>query len=673
MIVTFVSECEKNAIDNTCRVLDAFANRIGNRTWQTVITNEGLQAVKKMLRSTASKNTAVACHWIRSRGRSDLVWIVGNKKKFNSEGIVPVNFTAQEIKQYQDKSQWQTLNVIKYAVAVAALFHDFGKANLLFQSKLNLSKDTLCYEPYRHEWISLRQLQALVQNKSDEEWINALCTIESDQDISCFKDGIDGTVANSHPILKLSPFAQLIAWLILSHHKLPFYPCNGNSQPNFDDRSDWLAYNFDAAWNSHNCNDPDQKDRIKQNWEFTEYGLPYKSNLWRSTMCALASEIKSRLNLKQYETTDWINGQIFTAHIARLCLMLADHYYSAQGKVSTEWRSTGYKVWANTCGNEVHQQLDEHCIGVACNGEKIAEALVNLNSSLPSLGDKEILSKKVGKKYKEKFGWQDEVTKYSESIAAETVDHGFFGINTASTGMGKTLANAKIMYALGSGTGTRRFIAALGLRTLTLQTGTDYRDKCKLTNEELAIVVGGNAATDLFNNEQNKNNKKQPSYEAESEYSEIILDPDLTVDYKGNSIEHSLYEWTKHEKNLDKILTPPVLVCTIDHLMPAVEGIKGGKQIAPTLRLLTSDLVIDEPDDFGLEDLPALCRLVNFAGIMGSRVLLSTATMPPALAYALFQAYKAGWGEYAKANIPDWNGEICCAWFDEFNSTGGGF
>ena len=66
------------------------------------------------------------------------------------------------------------------------------------------------------------------------------------------------------------------------------------------------------------------------------------------------------------------------------------------------------------------------------------------------------------------------------------------------------------------------------------------------------------------------------------------------------------------------------------------------------LRLLTSDLVLDEPDDFGLEDLPALCRLVHWAGLLGSRVLLSTATMPPALAYALFLAYKDGWEQYSK-------------------------
>jgi CRISPR-associated endonuclease/helicase Cas3 len=101
--------------------------------------------------------------------------------------------------------------------------------------------------------------------------------------------------------------------------------------------------------------------------------------------------------------------------------------------------------------------------------------------------------------------------------------------------------------------------------------------------------------------------------------------------------------------------------------MPATEGVRGGKQIAPMLRLLTSDLVLDEPDDFGLEDLPALCRLVNWAGMLGSRVLLSSATLPPSLVKALFTAYAAGRTEYNRScGIPGLSLPICCAWFDEF-------
>jgi len=87
------------------------------------------------------------------------------------------------------------------------------------------------------------------------------------------------------------------------------------------------------------------------------------------------------------------------------------------------------------------------------------------------------------------------------------------------------------------------------------------------------------------------------------------------------------------------------------------------------LRLLSSDLILDEPDDFGLTDLPALCRLIHWSAMLGSRVVLSTATMPPALVYACFEAYKSGWQAFVKANIDDWNGAIQCAWFDEMQPS----
>jgi CRISPR-associated endonuclease/helicase Cas3 len=91
-MVTFISQCQKNALKKTRRVLDAFANRIGDNTWQTIITQEGLNAVQKLLRKTASKSTAVSCHWIRSRSRSDFLWVVGNKEEFDENGVVPVNY-----------------------------------------------------------------------------------------------------------------------------------------------------------------------------------------------------------------------------------------------------------------------------------------------------------------------------------------------------------------------------------------------------------------------------------------------------------------------------------------------------------------------------------------------------------------------------------------------------
>ncbi len=677
MMVTFVSQCEKKALNRSRRVLDAFANRIGSNTWQTVITEQGLDAVKKLLRKSATKNTAVSCHWIRSRSRSQFLWVVGRKSEFNNQGYVAVNYTQKEISQYMDGNQFQTINVIQYAAAISGLFHDFGKANLLFQNKLQpqKDKDAKNYEPYRHEWVSLRLFQAFVgDDKTDEQWLDALTQVERDGLPECFKDGVDGNVSDNHPIDDLPPFAKLVGWLILTHHKLPLYPTwKENSPPNLKDVTQWFSgkpTDFDANWNSPNCNNKDenQNELIKQNWTFKQ--LPVESMQWRSKACMVASEARVKLQLWLQQDNNWIDEQLFTTHLSRLCLTLADHFYSSQEEVTNEWRNPNYKVYANTDRKTkaLKQQLDEHLVGVAHHAQKIAKALPKFNASLRSLGNNDFLSGSVDRRYKEGFGWQDDARKCAKELSKASVEQGFFGINMASTGKGKTLANAKIMVALASETGRVRFSVALGLRTLTLQTGREYREKLGLTKEELAIAVGGTAVKQLFENEQSKQEhikNQETQQETGSESQEEFLDKDLYVDYTGDIYEHSLSEWTKKNEVLNKLIYAPVLVSTIDHLIPATEGTKGGKQIPAMLRLLSSDLVLDEPDDFGLEDLPALCRLVHWAGMLGSRVLLSTATMPPALAYALFQAYHAGWGEYAKANIANWNSEISCAWFDE--------
>lgn len=76
MNVLLIAECTKNALTQTRRVLDPFAERRGARTWQTPITREGLATLHRVLHQTARKNTGVACHWIRGRDHSELLWIV---------------------------------------------------------------------------------------------------------------------------------------------------------------------------------------------------------------------------------------------------------------------------------------------------------------------------------------------------------------------------------------------------------------------------------------------------------------------------------------------------------------------------------------------------------------------------------------------------------------------
>ncbi len=121
--------------------------------------------------------------------------------------------------------------------------------------------------------------------------------------------------------------------LILTHHKLPLYPKwkeTVGALPSFKIINTWLDSNFEAVWNSHNCKDADQKSRVGPNWEIAK-NLPYSSMHWRSKACLIAAEAKAKLKFK-HKGIDWINEQLFTTHISRLCLMLADHYYSSREK-----------------------------------------------------------------------------------------------------------------------------------------------------------------------------------------------------------------------------------------------------------------------------------------------------------------------------------------------------
>ena len=75
MNVLLVSQCSKRALTETRRILDQFAERRGDRTWQTAITQQGLDTLRMLLRKTARKNTAIACHWIRGQNHSELLWV----------------------------------------------------------------------------------------------------------------------------------------------------------------------------------------------------------------------------------------------------------------------------------------------------------------------------------------------------------------------------------------------------------------------------------------------------------------------------------------------------------------------------------------------------------------------------------------------------------------------
>ncbi len=678
MNILLVSQCTKRALTETRRILDQFAERRGDRTWQTPITQQGLDTLRQLLRKTARKNTAVACHWIRGQNHSELLWIVGDAKQFNAHGAAPTNMTERNILRQDDENDWHTAHDIRLLAAMAALFHDFGKANDTFQAKLE--GKTKLADPYRHEWVSLRLFQALVGQDDDAVWLQRLvdgADAANKQWLANLvkDDGID--TSSPAPLSVMSPLAQAIGWLIVSHHRLPFV---NKDLP--DSKLEKLWTVLDANWcgsRTQPSEDDDPKAHqkaLKGCWSFTAQ-LPYHSTTWRKRAATLAQRMLERPSLL-HPAKSWFQSNPYAMHMARLTLILADHHFSSiEG--DPKLRDPLYLAWANTDrkkeGAPFKQRLDEHLIGVEKCAHSIAYSLPQLDASLPRIHNHRAFKQRSGKA---RFVWQDKAFDLSTALQTASETQGFFGVNMASTGCGKTLANARIMYALAHAHKGARFTVALGLRTLTLQTGDALRERMGLGSDELAVMVGGSemrALHEIRKQQSEKDEAEDTTLErllaiAGSESAQDLLPSNTHVHYDNALHSGPLSDYLgghdPQKQAAQQLLHAPVLVCTVDHLMPACEATRGGQHIVPMLRLLTSDLVLDEPDDFGIEDLYALTRLVHWAGLLGSRVLLSSATLPPALIQGLFAAYLAGRQSFQQnRGQPGLATSVCCAWFDE--------
>ncbi|KRE92403.1 type I-F CRISPR-associated helicase Cas3 [Frateuria sp. Soil773] len=682
MNVLLVSQCDKRALTETRRILDQFAERRGDRAWQTPITQAGLDTLRKLLRRTARKNTAVACHWIRGLDHSELLWIVGDARRFNAEGAVPTNTTARNVLRREDENDWHTAEDIRLLAQLAALLHDLGKASVAFQERLQGKRTER--NLYRHEWVSLRMFQAFVGSDDDEGWLRRLADPDAldEQDwISpgrYQRDGLDA--ANPYPFRQLPPLAAAVAWLVLTHHRLPVAPARDD-----DGKRSWWGRrvgHFERAWLdtplaavAHDWNEirqPAAQAQAEPYWQ-PAGRLPVAEAGWRTQAARLGRRLLA-LRERRGATHDW-TGNVYVMHLARLSLMLADHHYSSlgvdkHGKPVPERQAflhDGHPIAANTRrdgnGRTVpNQSLVEHLLGVGHAAGLIAHALPDFEHHLPRLANHRGLRKRSADP---RFGWQDKAFDAALCLREAASAQGAFIVNMASTGCGKTLANARILYALSDPQRGLRATYALGLRTLTLQTGRSYRHDLHLGEDELAVLVGGSASRTLFEFYEQK------AEAGGSASMQALLEEDSHVLYDGNLADHPLLSRALANDDIRRLVSAPMLVCTVDHLAPATESLRAGRQIAPMLRLMSSDLVLDELDDYDLDDLPALTRLVHWAALLGTRVLLSSATLPPALVEGMFMAYRAGRRQYQRnrgrdGGRDDAPAEVPCLWTDEY-------
>lgn len=510
----------------------------------------------------------------------------------------------------------------------------------------------------------------------------------------------------------MPPLAQWLAWLIVTHHRLP--PLKEVFlSPSQIERFITTNQIIDLRGNLHEfysqlkpidywVKNPKSllppsdggmsKKQLKDFWKFNN--LVIHSSAWQKTLKywskkalndSTLMQISQKADSGNHQNDPTITDPLLL-HLSRLCLMVGDHNYSslkADDKRCIKVNESFANLAANTTKTTGHQSdeenktvikqsLEEHLIGVAEFTAHFACTLPIIASEMPHLKDHNPLAKSTGI---DRFKWQNHAFKLALAHQQASKDHGFFGVNMASTGAGKTIGNARIMYGLADPKKGARFTIALGLRVLTLQTGLSFRRNLDLKDDQLAILVGGSAHKELFemSNDPKTGETTEIKREVDTRYDNQALGSESSEELVDEIVDSDI-DFEDYERlNLDTVianpkardlLLAPIITCTVDHMIQASECKRGGKYIAPLLRLLSSDLILDEPDDFDQADLPALTRLMYLAGLMGTRVLLSPATLTPDLVTGLFNAYLSGRHVFNKSqNKP--SPKVVCAWFDE--------
>lgn len=555
----------------------------------------------------------------------------------------------------KNENDWHTLRQIYLLTTLTALWHDMGKACAQFQMRLT-QRGVPTANALRHEWISLRIFQAFVGGEDDHVWLERLARQELTSEECLKKVQADGLRADSPtPFRTMSPLAQAVGWLIVTHHRLPICPLSARDELSAA-MLDAVPSGITAKWNA--LSEGVDTKELNPYWQF-KHGLPLDLASWRKRAAKCARDLLE-------VSSDQFSGSLsnpYVMHLSRLALTLADHEYSSRtAKEERLVGESGYPLHANTDSKsgQLNQQLDEHLLGVEKLCGEIVSSLPRLAGELPSLSRHKWLQQRTAVK---RFRWQNKAAELAESVRVRSASQGAFIVNMASTGCGKTLGNARIMYALSDPMKGMRCAFALGLRTLTLQTGQEYRKRLYLGEDEVAIRIGGAQAREV------SEHYAQNDFDAESAQS--LFAEEGHVHFEGNVNVLPVLRRVLKDSAARSLLAAPILSCTIDHLVPATESLRGGHQIVPMLRLLSGDLVLDELDDYDIGDLPAVARLVHWAGMLGSRVLISSATLPPALVRGMFEAYREGRRIFQRNRGQRSCDEvdICCMWVDEFHAT----
>jgi CRISPR-associated endonuclease/helicase Cas3 len=677
------------------------------------MSSEGLLDLRRELIAKASRHTAVACHRVRGQFRTELAWIVGTKRHFSQTGEFAFSHTELPvIRHLEEKSPMQRL--LHYTILMAGLFHDLGKQIKLFQNKLRDSSAKQS-DPIRHERISVVMVLAMlhellevektveIRQSAPKNFRNPRRRLRRSNPRTISNDktkplSINGDMDWIEPLMdqkKIGQAIQRVEEKGLTHYEY-LHPRHWEGSPDVI-KPDWfsigqkkplpilltgivyLILSHHKMPSGRENYVPEEKRFLNRPLELAEglkLGKAYRTtwstgSLWQHKVSETASRMHKLLN-KEGNPAGKNPVTWFTAiqFLARPALVFADHLVSREGtQQTTPLPSFAINnqdlCYANTTGGKqgtnrkLAQLLLDHLLQVSRKSGRILHLLLELqqNVNAPVV---EKAPTQLTKKLTEDspYYWQqradDRIARIKNLNKA-----GFFGVVMAETGSGKTRANARILSALSSHENLR-FTVALGLKTLTLQTGDEYLDDIRFDKDNASIMIGSALSKFLHVQKTEARSQDIPPGAESMELDDAQYDG-LTGTFEFDPDSPWPEEFIVREKpKLSQLFRVPILICTVDHLVPSVQRPNSSAALM-NIRLIASDLVIDEIDSFRPEDLIALLKLCYLTGFNGRRLLVSSATMPPATVRALYCAYSTGYGRFLKAT--DTTSPIYAGWF----------
>ncbi|MFK4132228.1 hypothetical protein ACI2KR_08035 [Pseudomonas luteola] len=557
------------------------------------------------------------------------------------------------------------LSVIPHLSQLAGLWHDMGKACAGFQLKLRNDHDRP--DALRHELLSVLIFQYWIKSTFkkpvhqivDHEWLQiasnpkqlakSLSTVFKARKLLDPRE-LKGILAQpnaghieglTHPANTTSDqfvhqvILRSLQYLIISHHQEPV-GSYANKSVAYPTRYEHYVNPEGKPTTSLWSNLPEGSLHV---WEVSYEWVQLVSESAGALLHALTALSQKLKSDKNFGT----GLLIALTHIARTSLIQADFVVSSQKaeEPNTDWVNSA-AGWANTkLGKAPGQRLDDHLVRVGRMAGAYAELMSCKQTKRLTRPLDAIRQTTLSPKYK----WQLEAEQLMSGINAK---EGLLMFLLAGTGSGKTLGAVRIMSAA-SPEGLR-FNAALGLRTLTLQTVDSYQKDLGLSRNEAALVIGSDVEKSIFYSEQ--------------------ADEHLGTGHGlDKSLEDVVIERRAHSNLPDKIgimTATPIVVSTIDTIIDCVVSPRNNG-ILSTLRVCNADLILDEVDSYSETDLISIAKLVELAGFFNRKIIISSATTTPEIAELMYISYKNG--QDAGRSFFDRSTGFNCAWASEHSAT----